>query len=85
MALMLPVHLGATAAAARDAMRPGVLKYYQNIRTVFAQIPASYGEHLPRLKMIEETLGYPVRSGSSAFKLQLALKLLPLTASTTRS
>jgi DNA-binding PucR family transcriptional regulator len=38
-----------------------------------------------RLKMIEETLGYPVRSGSSAFKLQLALKLLPLTASTTRS
>ena len=34
-----------------------------------------------RLKMIEVTLGYPVRSGSSAFKLQLALKLLPLTGS----
>jgi hypothetical protein len=32
-----------------------------------------------RLKMIELTLGYPVRSGNSAFKLQLALKLLPLT------
>jgi sugar diacid utilization regulator len=32
-----------------------------------------------RLKMIEVTLGYPVRSGNSAFKLQLALKLLPLT------
>jgi sugar diacid utilization regulator len=32
-----------------------------------------------RLKMIEMTLGYPVRSGNSAFKLQLALKLLPLT------
>jgi hypothetical protein len=32
-----------------------------------------------RLKMIEETLGYQVRSGNSAFKLQLALKLLPLT------
>ena len=31
------------------------------------------------LKMIEATLGYPVRSGNSAFKLQLALKLLPLT------
>jgi len=29
--------------------------------------------------MIEMTLGYPVRSGNSAFKLQLALKLLPLT------
>ncbi|HVC77053.1 MAG TPA: helix-turn-helix domain-containing protein [Candidatus Micrarchaeaceae archaeon] len=34
-----------------------------------------------RLKMIEVTLGYPVRSGNSAFKLQLALKLLPLTGS----
>jgi alkanesulfonate monooxygenase SsuD/methylene tetrahydromethanopterin reductase-like flavin-dependent oxidoreductase (luciferase family) len=56
MALMLPVHVGATSAAARDAMRPGVRKYYENIRTVFAQIPVSYGEHLPRLKMIEETL-----------------------------
>jgi hypothetical protein len=33
-----------------------------------------------RLKMIEMTLGYPFRSGNSAFKLQLALKLLPLTA-----
>jgi sugar diacid utilization regulator len=32
-----------------------------------------------RLRMIEATLGYPVRSGNSAFKLQLALKLLPLT------
>ena len=32
-----------------------------------------------RLRMIEMTLGYPVRSGNSAFKLQLALKLLPLT------
>jgi len=56
MALMLPVHVGATSAAARDAMRPGVRKYYENIHAVFAQIPASYGEHLPRLKMIEETL-----------------------------
>jgi DNA-binding PucR family transcriptional regulator len=32
-----------------------------------------------RLKMIEETSGYPVRSGNSAFKLQLELKPLPLT------
>lgn len=31
-----------------------------------------------RLKMIELALGYPVRSGNTAFKLQLALKLLPL-------
>jgi alkanesulfonate monooxygenase SsuD/methylene tetrahydromethanopterin reductase-like flavin-dependent oxidoreductase (luciferase family) len=56
MALMLPVHLGTTGEAARDAMRPGVLKYYQNLRTIFAQLPDSYGDHLPRLRMIEETL-----------------------------
>ena len=31
-----------------------------------------------RLKEIEEILGYPVRSGNAAFRLQLALKLLPL-------
>ncbi len=31
-----------------------------------------------RLRMIELALGYPVRSGNTAFKLQLALKLLPL-------
>ena len=56
MALMLPVHLGPTGAAARDAMRPGVRRYYENIHEVFAKIPASYGEHLPRLKVIEDTL-----------------------------
>jgi hypothetical protein len=32
-----------------------------------------------RLRVIELTLGYSVRSGNTAFKLQLALKLLPLT------
>ena len=31
-----------------------------------------------RLRLIELALGYPVRSGNTAFKLQLALKLLPL-------
>ena len=56
MALMLPVHVAATAAGARDAMRPGVHQYYKNLRTIFAQIPESYGEHLPRLRMIEETV-----------------------------
>src|SRR5437899_6585949 len=56
MALMLPVHVGATSAAARDAMRPGVLKYYKNLQTIFAQLPKSYVDHLPRLKMIEETV-----------------------------
>jgi alkanesulfonate monooxygenase SsuD/methylene tetrahydromethanopterin reductase-like flavin-dependent oxidoreductase (luciferase family) len=56
MALMLPVHVGATGVAARAAMRPGVLKYYQNLQTIFSQLPESYGEHLPRLRMIEETV-----------------------------
>ena len=56
MALMLPVHVGPTASAARDAMRPGVLKYYKNLRTIFSQLPESYVDHLPRLRMIEETL-----------------------------
>src|SRR5213080_4797127 len=31
-ALMLPVHVGATPRAAREAMRPGVLKYYRNLQ-----------------------------------------------------
>ena len=56
MALMLPVHVSATSAAARDAMRSGVLKYYQNLETIFSQLPESYGDHLPRLKIIRETL-----------------------------
>src|SRR5713101_7760780 len=56
MALMLPVHVGTTPSAARDAMRPGVLKYYKNLQTMFSQLPASYADHLPRLRMIEETV-----------------------------
>ena len=51
MALMLPVYVGD-----REAMRPGVHKYYKNIQAVFAAIPASYGEHLPRLKTIDENV-----------------------------
>jgi alkanesulfonate monooxygenase SsuD/methylene tetrahydromethanopterin reductase-like flavin-dependent oxidoreductase (luciferase family) len=49
MALMLPVHVGA-----REAMRPGVLRYYENLRTIFSALPASYTDHLPRLRTIEE-------------------------------
>jgi len=56
MALMLPVHVGATSAAARDAMRAGVLRYYQNLEVIFSQLPDSYAEHRPRLKMIRDTL-----------------------------
>src|SRR5712664_33260 len=54
MALMCPGHVGTTPSAARDAMRPGVLKYYKNIERIFAQLPDSYGDHLPRLKTIRE-------------------------------
>jgi alkanesulfonate monooxygenase SsuD/methylene tetrahydromethanopterin reductase-like flavin-dependent oxidoreductase (luciferase family) len=56
MALMLPIHVGASAASAREAMRPGVLQYYRNLRTIFSQLPDSYGDHLPRLRMIEENI-----------------------------
>ena len=56
MALMFPMHIGATAGGARDAMRPGVLQYYRNVETIFSQLPDSYGEHLPRLKGVRETL-----------------------------
>jgi len=56
MALMLPVHVADSSAAARDAMRPGVRKYYENLRTIFSALPDSYAEHLPRLKIIQDTL-----------------------------
>ena len=56
MALMFPMHVGTTGAAAREAMRPGVLQYYKNVEAIFAQLPDSFGEHLPRLKTIRETV-----------------------------
>ncbi len=56
MALMLPVHVGPTGDAARHAMRPGVLQYYRNLQTIFSQLPDSYGDHLPRLRAIEENV-----------------------------
>jgi len=56
MALMLPVHVGDAGPAARDAMRPGVRKYYQNLEAIFSALPDSYADHLPRLKFIRETI-----------------------------
>ncbi|HUG36037.1 MAG TPA: LLM class flavin-dependent oxidoreductase [Candidatus Limnocylindrales bacterium] len=56
MALMFPIHVGPSAAAARDAMRPGVLQYYKNVRTIFSALPPSYTDHLPRLRSVEETI-----------------------------
>ena len=56
MALMFPVHVGPSGAAARDAMRGGVLQYYKNVHAIFSALPESYGDHLPRLRGIEETI-----------------------------
>jgi alkanesulfonate monooxygenase SsuD/methylene tetrahydromethanopterin reductase-like flavin-dependent oxidoreductase (luciferase family) len=56
MALMLPVHVGPTGPAARDAMRAGVHQYYKNLQVIFSQLPESFGEHLPRLRAIEESV-----------------------------
>jgi len=56
MALLMPVHVGPTGVAARDAMRPGVLQYYKNLRTIFSALPESYGDHLTRLRAIEENV-----------------------------
>jgi hypothetical protein len=53
---MFPMHVGASGDAAREAMRPGVLQYYRNVETIFAQLPDAYGEHLPRLQGVRETL-----------------------------
>jgi alkanesulfonate monooxygenase SsuD/methylene tetrahydromethanopterin reductase-like flavin-dependent oxidoreductase (luciferase family) len=56
MALMFPVHVGPTGPAAREAMRAGVHQYYRNVQTIFSQLPESFGEHLPRLRTIDETV-----------------------------
>jgi alkanesulfonate monooxygenase SsuD/methylene tetrahydromethanopterin reductase-like flavin-dependent oxidoreductase (luciferase family) len=56
MALMFPMHVDTSGAGARAAMRPGVHQYYRNVQAIFSQLPDAYGEHLPRLRMIEETV-----------------------------
>jgi len=37
-------------------MRPGVHQYYKNLQAIFSQLPDSYGDHLPRLRAIEENV-----------------------------
>jgi len=51
MALMLPMYVGD-----REAMRPGVHKYYKNLQAIFSAIPDSYAEHLPRLESIDQNV-----------------------------
>ena len=59
MALMLPVHVAPTSKAAREAMRPGVHQYYRNLLAIFSALPESYGDHLPRLRVIQENVANP--------------------------
>jgi alkanesulfonate monooxygenase SsuD/methylene tetrahydromethanopterin reductase-like flavin-dependent oxidoreductase (luciferase family) len=55
-ALMFPIHVAPTSTAARDAMRAGVEKYYRNLIAVLSQLPDSYGDHLPRLRSLQQTV-----------------------------
>jgi alkanesulfonate monooxygenase SsuD/methylene tetrahydromethanopterin reductase-like flavin-dependent oxidoreductase (luciferase family) len=55
-ALMLPVHLAKTSTAARAAMRAGVERYYRNLIAVLSQLPDTYGDHLPRLRSLQQTV-----------------------------
>ena len=53
-ALMMPLYVGPTSAAAHDAMRPGVEKFYRNVITILSHLPESYGDHLPRLRNLQQ-------------------------------
>jgi alkanesulfonate monooxygenase SsuD/methylene tetrahydromethanopterin reductase-like flavin-dependent oxidoreductase (luciferase family) len=55
-ALMFPVHVATTSTVARDAMRAGVEKYYRNLIAILSQLPDSYGDHLPRLRSLQQTV-----------------------------
>lgn len=52
-ALMMPLYVGSTSAAARDAMRPGVEMFYRRVVTLLSYLPESYGDHLPRLRALQ--------------------------------
>lgn len=53
-ALMMPLCVGSTSTAARQAMRPGVEKFYRNIVTILSHLPATYTDHLPRLRQLQQ-------------------------------
>lgn len=58
MALMFPVHVAPTATAARDAMRPGVEKFYRNLLTILSYLPETYTGHLERLRTLQQTVDH---------------------------
>ncbi|HXH10925.1 MAG TPA: LLM class flavin-dependent oxidoreductase [Alphaproteobacteria bacterium] len=58
MALMFPMHVAATSAAAREAMRPGVERFYRNILAILSALPKTYTGHLERLRKLRETVDH---------------------------
>jgi alkanesulfonate monooxygenase SsuD/methylene tetrahydromethanopterin reductase-like flavin-dependent oxidoreductase (luciferase family) len=56
MALMFPMHVAATSTAARQAMRPGVERFYRNILTILSHLPETYTGHLERLRKLQDTV-----------------------------
>lgn len=54
MALMFPMHVAATSKAAREAMRPGVERFYRNVLTILSYLPETYTGHQERLGKIQQ-------------------------------
>jgi alkanesulfonate monooxygenase SsuD/methylene tetrahydromethanopterin reductase-like flavin-dependent oxidoreductase (luciferase family) len=55
-ALMMPLHVAATSSAAREAMRPGVEKFYRNMLTMLSYLPDTYTGHLERVHQLGQML-----------------------------
>ena len=66
------------AVGVRDLVHPGLSTRWQPVEQVVAN-PNTLDY---RLRAIEDALGFAVRLGTGTFKLQLALKLLPLARNT---
>jgi alkanesulfonate monooxygenase SsuD/methylene tetrahydromethanopterin reductase-like flavin-dependent oxidoreductase (luciferase family) len=58
MALMFPVHVAPTSTAARDAMRPGVEKFYRSLLTILSYLPKTYTSNLERLRTLQQTVDH---------------------------
>lgn len=56
MALMLPMYVAPTSTAAREAMRPGVEKFYRNLLTVLSYLPETYTGRQERLRTLRQTV-----------------------------
>jgi alkanesulfonate monooxygenase SsuD/methylene tetrahydromethanopterin reductase-like flavin-dependent oxidoreductase (luciferase family) len=55
-ALMMPLHVASTSPAAREAMRPGVEKFYASMHTILSYLPATYTGHQERLSHLRKML-----------------------------